>query len=360
MALILVLAACSTTAPPPPVAPPQTQSEARATLQRERSRWVAADWSELPGWGADRVLELWPALMRSCERPAPGWAETCARAALAAAPASDDEARLFLMQHLRPWRIEAHDGQTEGLLTGYYEPSFNASRTPSAAFPVPLLAPPPDLQLRRPYAPRKEIESEPLKSKLKALAYIEDPIDQQLLQLQGSGRVNIDGQWRRMAFAGHNDHPLRPLGRSLVDIGEWTDGPSAPRSAVREWAKRNPQRLNELMWNNPRYVFFREEPLPDPSVGPKGAQGVPLTPARSVAVDKASVPYGTPMWLDSNESASGTSMQRLVMAQDTGGSIIGAVRADFFWGWGSEAEAQANRTYQKLRAWALWPREAGR
>ena len=103
-------------------------------------------------------------------------------------------------------------------------------------------------------------------------------------------------------------------------------------------------------------IFFREEPLPDPNLGPRGAQGVPLTPGRSIAVDPRSVPYGTPVWLDSTEPLSLTALQRLVMAQDTGSAIVGAVRIDYFWGWGDDALEQAGRMRQPLRAWALWPR----
>ena len=111
-----------------------------------------------------------------------------------------------------------------------------------------------------------------------------------------------------------------------------------------------------MLWANPRLVFFREEPLPDPAVGPRGAQGVPLTPGRSIAVDPSSVPYGTPVWLASTEPLADTPLRRLVMAQDTGSAITGAVRADYFWGWGETAEQQAGRMKQKLRMWVLWPR----
>ena len=113
--------------------------------------------------------------------------------------------------------------------------------------------------------------------------------------------------------------------------------------------------MNELLWSNPRVVFFREEPLPDLRLGPKGAQGVPLTPGRSIAVDPQSIPYGTPVWLDSTEPLSSTPLRRAVMAQDTGSAIAGAVRADYFWGWGANAEAQAGRMKQPLRLWVLWP-----
>jgi membrane-bound lytic murein transglycosylase A len=111
-----------------------------------------------------------------------------------------------------------------------------------------------------------------------------------------------------------------------------------------------------MLWSNPRTVFFREEPLPDPNLGPKGAQGVPLTPGRSIAVDSLSIPYGTPVWLDTNESLTQQPLRKLVMAQDTGGAITGAVRADYFWGWGQTAEQQAGRMKQPVKLWVLWPR----
>jgi membrane-bound lytic murein transglycosylase A len=189
-------------------------------------------------------------------------------------------------------------------------------------------------------------------------------MDLLLLQIQGSGRLQIsepDGRQRlvRMAFAGHNDQPFQSLARALIERGEIQPA-EASWAGLRDWSRRNPQRAAELSGLNPRYVFFREEPLADPSVGPRGAQGVPLTPGRSIAVDRSSIPYGTPVWLDATEPLSTTPLRRLVMAQDTGSAITGAVRADFFWGWGSEAEFQAGRTKQALRMWALWPREPGR
>ncbi|MCU7374025.1 MltA domain-containing protein [Paucibacter sp. O1-1] len=370
-AILGALAACSTTPLPPmppgpapapstttPAAPPERE---RATLLRERSRWLASDWSELPGWGEDRAAELWPALLRGCARPAPGWAGLCARAARDR-PADDVEAHLWLMKHLQPYRVESLDGQTQGLATGYYEPLLEATRRPQGSFRVPLHAAPPDLQQRRPYFSRQQIATEQ-RERLRAqeLLYIEDPLDALVLQIQGSGRVRVqesDGRQRlaRLAFAGHNDLPYQSLGKLLIERGELR-AEQASWPAIKDWARRNPARLNELLWQNPRYVFFREEPLPDPELGPRGAQGVPLTPGRSIAVDRASIPYGTPVWLDSSEPLSDTPLRRLVMAQDTGSAIVGAVRADYFWGWGSEAEVQAGRMKQALRLWALWPRD---
>jgi len=344
--------------PAPASVPAASAPRERAVLQRERARWVAHDWSELPGWGEDRAAELWPALLQSCARPAPGWSTLCARAALQA-PADDMEAQLFLMKHLQPYRVESLEGEALGLITGYYEPMLEARRAPQGSFRTPLHGPPPDLAQRRPYYTRQQIESDgELRARLKRheLAYVEDPLDALVLQIQGSGRLRLpDGRWLRLAFAGHNDQPYQSIGRSLIERGELRAG-EASWPAIKDWARRNPQRVNELLWSNPRYVFFREEALPDPAQGPRGAQGVPLTPGRSIAVDRASIPYGTPVWLDTSEPLSSQPLRRLVMAQDTGSAITGAVRADYFWGWGSEAEAQAGRMKQPLRMWVLWPR----
>ncbi|WP_310383463.1 MltA domain-containing protein, partial [Roseateles sp.] len=170
----------------PPVEPPARQ---RAVLLRERARWVEADWSELPGWGSDRAAELWPALLRGCARPAEGWAEVCAQAKASALPADDAQASLWLMQHLRPYRVESLQGEAQGLITGYYEPMLEATRRPQPSFQVPVHAAPSDLLQRRPYFTRQQIESDTaLRARLKAheLAFLEDPLDLLVLQIQGS------------------------------------------------------------------------------------------------------------------------------------------------------------------------------
>jgi membrane-bound lytic murein transglycosylase A len=338
------------------VAPPP------APLLRPHARWMPVEWAELPGWQTDRTQELWPALLRGCEKPMPGWESVCS-AARRISPADDAQARAWLQQRLQPYRVESPEGASEGLITGYFEPLVEAQRLPRPGFPVALHAPPADLATRKPYWTRQQLETLPAaRASLRGreLAYVSDPLDALLLQVQGSGRLAItepDGTRRllRVAYAGHNDLPYRSVGRWLIEQGE-LKAEQASWPAIRAWAKGNPRRVNELLWSNPRVVFFREEPLPDPQLGPKGAQAVPLTPGRSIAVDPQSVPYGTPVWLDTTEPLSNTPLRRAVMAQDTGSAITGAVRADFFWGWGEEAEAQAGRMKQPLRMWVLWPK----
>ena len=325
----------------------------------------------MPGWEFDRTRDAWIALQRSCERlsadmqrDAPAWQRVC-QEALRHQPADDGATRAWLMQRLTPYRVLPADANAplEGLATGYFEPLIDASRMPRGALRVPLHAAPADLATRKPWFTRSQIDSLPAAQNAlrgREIAYVADPLDALLLQVQGSGRLRLIGadgstQTVRLAFAGHNDQPYQSLGRWLIDKGEIRPG-EASWPAIRDWARRNPARVPELLAANPRVVFFREEPLPDAQLGPRGAQGVALTPERSIAVDPKSLPYGSPVWLDTTEPLTATPLRRLVLAQDTGSAITGAVRADYFWGWGERAEQQAGRMKQPLRMWVLWPR----
>ena len=372
-----LLGACSSvslsggesTRTPPPASPVPDRAEVLApvapgaVMQRGRARWVPVRWSDLPGWDADRSAELWPALLRGCERPAAGWTALCTQARSAGIELLSDEAtRAWLAQRLQPFRVESAEGASEGLITGYFEPLVEASRLPRAGFLVPLHSPPADLATRRPYWTRAQLDSLPAAQQAlrgREIAYVADPLDVLILQIQGSGRLMLtepDGSRRqvRVAFAGHNDLPYKSVGRWLIEQGQIRPE-QASWPGIKAWARQNPRRVNEMLWSNPRVVFFREEALPHPQLGPRGAQSVPLTPGRSIAVDPASIPYGTPVWLDTTEPLSSTPLRRLVMAQDTGSAITGAVRADYFWGWGEAAEAQAGRMKQPLRMWVLIP-----
>ena len=370
-AILGALSAC-TSVPTPTAAPGQAAVEPAAPalltpLERKRSRWLPVPFADLPGWEQDRMSEAWPALRLGCARPPVDWAAFCRQALQPSVPLGDAAAlREWLQQRLQAYRVEALDGAgSEGLLTGYFEPQIDAARQRSALFRVPLHGPPPDLASRRPWWTRQQIDTLPAAQAAlrgREIAWVADPLDALVLQIQGSGRLvlragNGGGTTRlvRAAYAGSNEQPYQSVGRWLIAQGELKPG-EASWPAIRAWAERNPKRVNELLWSNPRVVFFREEALPDPAQGPRGAQGVPLTPGRSIAVDPHSIPYGTPVWLASTEPLSNQPLQRLVMAQDTGSAITGAVRADYFWGWGANAEAQAGRMKQPLRMWVLWPR----
>ncbi len=366
-----MLAACGSVAPPGSVngrpavpvlagAPADTASLPPPMLQA-KSRWQPVRWSELPGFEQDALHGAWNAWLKSCERPGPAFAPLCPeiRQLSIAAP---EEQRAWMVRRLQPYRVEPlQGGISDGLLTGYYEPMLDASRRPTPTHTIPLYGPPASLVSRRPWYTRQEIDTLPeARAALRGreIVFLADPLEALVLQIQGSGRVRIaepDGSQRlvRLAFAATNEHPYRSVGSWLLQQGEIRD---ASWSGIRAWAAQNPQRVNEMLWSNPRTVFFREEALPDfdAAFGPRGAQGVPLTPGRSIAVDKDSIPYGTPVWLASSGPA--LDLRRLVLAQDTGSAIVGAVRADYFTGWGPEAGDVAGRLKQPLRLWVLWPK----
>ena len=366
-----ILAGCGSapmvypTAPPAPVArhvvvPAPIPSGPGGSLTQPRSRWVPVAWSELPGFGQDNLFEAWNAWLKSCEKPVAPMVALCGevrRLSIADAQAQRD----WMQARLQPYRVESVQGESTGLLTGYFEPQLEASRVPTATFTVPLYQPPLSLGQRKPWYTRQEIDTLPEAQAAlqgRAIAYLADPIDALVLQIQGSGRLRIaqpDGsqRWIRVAYAGTNDQPYRSVGRWLLDQGLVRD---ASWPGIKTWLAQNPQRRQELLWSNPRMVFFKEEPLSDldAAFGPKGAQGVALTPGRSIAVDPGSIPYGTPVWMAS--SGTQVSLQRLVLAQDTGTAITGAIRADYFAGWGAEAADLAGRLRQPLQMWAFWPK----
>lgn len=344
-------------ASPPPVVSPEAMPP---VITQAKSRWVPVPWSALPGLDSDSVHEAWPAWLQSCTRPNPVWAGLCPQVRQLAT-ASDADKRRWLRQNLQAYRVESLGATSEGLLTAYYEPVLNASRQARPGFQVPLFAPPAQLGAKKPWYTRQEIDTLPAARAAlrgKELVHLADPVDAMVLHIQGSGLVNVnepDGRQRqvRMAFAGTNEQPYKSIGRWLLDQQLIRD---ASWPGIKAWIDRNPARVNELLWQNPRVVFFKEEVLPvgvSPP-GPKGAQGVPLTAERSIAVDRGSIPYGTPVWLKSNGPQ--TSLDRLVLAQDTGAAIVGAVRADYYAGSGPAAGELAGRVKQHLQLWVLWPR----
>lgn len=369
--IVAMLAGCASRSLPPPdgvpASPPQasrpdTLPPLTGSLAHPKSRWVPAAWSELPGFNDDALHEAWIALVANCARPNAAFAPLCGEVRQLALADTEGQ-RAWMMQRLQPYRVESLAGQSEGKLTSYFEPVYDATRRPTATNTFALYAPPPGLVARRPWYTRQEIDTLPeAQAALRGreIAWMSDPIDVLMLQIQGSGRLRItepDGRQRmvRMAFAGSNEQPYRSVNQWLLSqgvtrINPWPD-------ATKEWVAQNPARLPQLLWSNPRYVFFREEVMNevDAAFGPRGAQGVPLTAGRSIAVDRDSIPYGTPVWLASTGPV--MQLQKLVVAQDTGSAIVGAVRADYFAGTGPDAGRLAARMDQPLRLWALWPRQ---
>jgi membrane-bound lytic murein transglycosylase A len=335
-----------------------------AAIVQAKSRWTPVRWRELPGFEGDALFEAWNAWLKSCERPGPVFAPLCAEVRRLSIGDADLQ-RQWLRQRLQPYRVDALDSPVaDGLLTAYFEPLYEASRTPRPGFTVPLYQPPVGLAKGKPWFTRQEMDTlVPAQDALRGreIVYLADPVDALVLQIQGSGRIRVtegDGTQRlvRLAYAGTNEQPYKSVGRWLLNQGAVRD---ATWPGIKAWIAQNPQRLSELLWSNPRMVFFREERMSelDAAFGPRGAQGVPLTPGRSIAVDPGSIPYGTPVWLVSPGPS--VSLQKLVLAQDTGSAIVGAVRADYFAGWGAEAGELAGRLKQPLRLWVLWPKPPG-
>jgi membrane-bound lytic murein transglycosylase A len=361
--LALIVGSLAGCALAPPASPPAPQGLPAAAAPTPPAptvgRWVPVPWSQLD-LESDTFSEAWPAWLLSCERPTPAWRALCPEIRRLANAGSQAQGA-FLRTRLQPYRIEAENAQAQGLLTAYYEPLMQASRRPQGRFTVPLHAVPAGLGAGKPWFTRQEIDTLPqARAALQGreLVYLADPVDALVVQIQGSGLMQVnepDGQRRlvRLAFAGTNEQPYRSVGRWLLDRGLVRD---ASWPGIKDWMARNPSRVQELLWSNPRVVFFKEEALPEgrPPAGPRGAQGVSLTAGRSIAVDPRSIPYGTPVWLSS--SGPQVQLQRLVLAQDTGSAIVGAVRADYYTGSGDAAGELAGRLKQPLRMWALWPR----
>jgi membrane-bound lytic murein transglycosylase A len=336
---------------------------APAVYIRPKSRWLLARWSDLPGFDADNFNEAWVAWRQNCARNLPNTQGLCADVKrLDGQPASLQ--KNWVMENFQPYRVEhlnAAAAPANGLLTAYYEPVFEASRTPRPGFEVPLYGVPANLKTRSPWYSREEISKLPAAQaalKGKEIAFIASPVDAMVLHIQGSGRLWLtdrDGRRTqiRLAFAGTNEHPYQSIGRWLLDQNLTKD---ATWPGIKAWLAQNPRRTNELMWRNPRFIFFKEEALigAEALLGPKGAMGVPLTPGRSIAVDPGSIPYGSVVWLSSGGPQ--TPLNRLVFAQDTGSAILGAVRADYFVGSGDAAGELAGRLKQDMTAWVLLPR----
>jgi len=378
-----------------------------------RARFVAAEYADLDGWSGHATGEILVSWRRSCWRlleqpldtamgpPLPGaatsdpnlgsagtvadWAGICQ----AVADLSDDHTAVqaFFAEHFTPVAVIASGADPAdaafGLFTGYYEPTLRGARERSDQYSVPLYAPPEDLlavnlgsfdpSLRGqrivgrveprdgpdalvPFDARDEIDAGSLAGRADVLFWVEDTLDAFILHIQGSGRIELpDGTQTRAGFAAHNGRPYGSVGRWLIEQGE-VEPHGGSFDDIRQWMVEHPDRAQDLLAINPRFVFFREVP----GDGPIGAAGVPLTARRSLAIDPRIVPLNVPIWLDADSvgtADAGERLQRLMMAQDTGGAIKGVVRGDFYWGAGDGARRMANRTSTRGKYYILLPHE---
>jgi membrane-bound lytic murein transglycosylase A len=389
----LVLTGCALLQPVPPSAPAPPPPPAGPPLLL---RLDTVPFTELDGWAQGDPRGALQAFLRSCAvlatRPdeaslgglnyagtAVEWRQVCGAATLVPGDSPEPARRFFELEFV-PYRVGQDSGA--GLFTGYYEPLLRGSRTRHDAYQTPLYGVPfdlvnVDLGLFRdtlkgqrivgkvtdgrlvPYPPRVEIESG-LGTAVPIL-FVDDPIDAFFLQIQGSGRVVLDdGTVVRAVYAAQNGRPYTAIGAVLIQRGELTREAVSMQS-IRAWMREHPADAQPLMNTNASYVFFEEQPIGDPSLGAPGAQGVPLTPEASLAVDLAVHALGVPVWLDTiapdpDATRPDRPFQRLLVMQDTGGAIRGPVRGDVYWGYSPDAGSIAGRMRSEGRMTVLLPR----
>jgi len=358
--LIALLAGCDGGAP-------KTKPPAPAT-------YVSADWNALPAVSDSDLLAGFNAWYSACKRLAtdPVWGSTCSAAAQV--PAIPSAIRDFLKTQLQVYSLRSADKGEHGLITGYYEPVYPGSLQRGAATTVPVYGVPDDLVVVALDSIYPELKGKRLRGRLEGrtlkpyddaatierqganapvLAWLGNPMDLQFLQIQGSGRIQLDsGRQLRIGYADQNGHPYKPVGRWLVENGQLKKE-EVSMGKIRDWAQANPTRVPELLASNPSYVFFSLRP--DSNEGPRGSLNVPLTTGYSVAIDRKVIPLGSLLWL-STTRPDGSALVRPVAAQDTGGAIAGEVRADLFWGTGTEAGDLAGNMKQEGQIWLLWPK----
>ncbi|MCX7193275.1 MAG: MltA domain-containing protein [Proteobacteria bacterium] len=368
---LIFLAACTVTPVPPVVIPP-------VSVIPPAAPFAVSKWEMLPDWQKMDLQPSWTAFLQTCHalKNKPEWQIVCARANELVQP--DNEAlRLFFEDAFTPYQVYNPDGTDHGLITGYYEPRLSGSRAKTARFKYPLYAAPEDLltidltevypQLKDlrlrgrlegrrivPYFSRSQIDEG--RGALHVLFWVENAVDLFFLQIQGSGRIELaDGSMVKVGYADQNGHPYVSIGKKLIEMGE-LKADQASMQGIKHWAEQNPAKLSVLLAQNPSFVFFRE--LPVSLSAPLGALGVPLTDQYSIAIDPRTIPLGFPVFLSTTYPNTAEPLNRLMLAQDTGGAIRGAVRADFFWGFGDQAGAQAGRMKQSGQMWVLFPKGA--
>ena len=337
----------------------------------QRVAMAPISFNEISGWADDKHSEALSSFRRSCPKLTAGtdtkiatdggfktvtpaeWKRICDVAA--AVKAGDDRAaRSFFEDNFRPLVV-----QVPGKFTGYFEPEMRGSKAPSRLFTVPVYKRPPDLT-DKPFFTRAEIEQGALKGKGLEIAYVQDPVALFEVQVQGSGRIQLaEGGVMNLGFDGSNNRPYTALGNVLIETGVFKTKEQATWPAIRDWLKRNPAQARDVMRKNERYIFFKDTR----TGGAIGAEGVQLTPQRSLAVDTAFTPYGTPIWIDTvrpvaRKPGTNEGYRHLLIAQDAGAAIQGAARGDVFFGGGAQAAEWAGRMNSDGRAIVLVPNKS--
>lgn len=373
-----LLSACGEQAKQPK---PKTEKKPQLVLKE-------ASFAQLPDWGNDNFIEFVAAFTRSCTRIAKNnpkkqfgvlkqagkyadWQKICKKFE----KADKNNFKTFFESNFTPFQVNA-DENPVGLFTGYYEASLKGSREKVPPYTIPLHARPDDLvmvhlgQFRedlkgvriagrvkngtlKPYETREKIVEGNWPHEDQVLVWVDNPVDAFFVQIQGSGIVTLENEsaTMRIGYAGQNGHPYYAIGRELIKIGALTKE-EVSLQTIRKWLEENPDQADKIMNTNKSYVFFRELK----GDGPLGAEGIALTPKRSLAVDRTLMSYGLPLWVDIEHPKQGEQpIRQMMVAQDTGGAIRGPVRGDFFWGYGDYAESMAGIMKSQGRYWVLLP-----
>ena len=326
----------------------------------------------------DKVKQAWPAWIYGCEEliKKDEWRKSCEAANNLSSP-SNIEVIEYLHMNFDLYRAKNEDGSNEGLITGYYQPILRGSRKETKKYKIPLYAPPldlitvnlseiyPELKYKRlrgrvegnkliPYFTREEIGKKEYPLQGNELLWVQNPVESFFLEIQGSGVIKFeDGSTTQVGYADQNGHPYRSMGLALIRQGELKRHKVSMQS-IKAWAKKNKSKLQRFLNANPSTVFFRE--LPQGLPGPIGALGVPISAERSVAIDRKFIPLGAPIFLTTTEPNSKITLNKLMIAQDTGGAINGGVRADFYWGQGKIAGSRAGSMKQSGKMWVMLPK----
>ena len=370
---------CAKTTEPKPIGEPTTEPKSTpASITPDYAQLKPAQWGDIDGFSADDLSAAWPAWLQSCAglKTKVQWQVAC-NAALALKQPKNAEIINYYTSYFDAYSANNVDGTNTGLITGYYQPMLKGSRSKSAKFAFPLYSQPsdlitvdladlyPELKYKRvrgklvgnklvPYASRAQIETAVSPLAGNELVWVNDIVEAFFLQVQGSGIVKLEnGEQMQVGYADQNGQAYNSIGRILIERGELTKD-QAGMQGIKNWAAKNPSKLQELLNANPSYVFFRE--LPTGLAGPLGALGVPITAERSLAIDPKFIPLGAPVFISTTQPNTQKPLKRLMLAQDTGGAIKGGVRADFFWGAGDEAGKQAGSMKQQGKIWVLLPK----
>ena len=375
--IVSILAGCSSTQPPSPKSPDKADQLVPVPGFQQ------IKFHQLPASPDKSWSEAKDAFLRSCNSASfsssPLWGNACRNAH------QSSNAKQFFQSNFTVWQVFADQtiqgtrilSDDSGLMTGYYEPVLQGSATKNQKYSWPILSTPNDLIDVDLASLHPELKGKRVRGKLQgrklvpyddraaidrrqdlyryAIAWLEDPIDQLFLQIQGSGQIDVAGKGRiRVTYDNQNGHPYKAVAKWLIDKGELTPSQASMQS-IRAWAKKNPDQIPALLAYNPSYVFFKKSPENSFKTGPKGAMGVPLTAGASVAVDRRCWKLGIPFFVDVHQKQPDLHFTKPVIAQDTGGAIRGIIRFDYFWGSGQTAGEFAGKQKSQAKAWIFVP-----